>query len=50
MQPAIKEQAKAVKRILDAETREIVGWLYEWNDGTQMPRWKNGPVQDVIYE
>lgn len=50
MQPVTKEQAKAVKRILDARTREIVGWLYEWNDGTQTPLWKDGAKSDVTYE
>lgn len=45
-----KLEAKAVGRILDAKTREVVGWLYQWNTGELVPRWKNGPVEDVIYE
>ncbi|WP_159087079.1 hypothetical protein [Loktanella sp. Alg231-35] len=48
MQPSTREHARAINRILDAETRELVGWLYEWNDGTQMPCWKDGPRSNVI--
>ncbi|SFQ68456.1 hypothetical protein SAMN05421853_1214 [Roseivivax halotolerans] len=43
-------EAKAIKRILDATTREVVGWLYEWNTGEQLPRWKDGRRENVIYE
>lgn len=43
-------QAKAVRRILDARTREVVGWLYQWNTGALVPRWKNAPVKEVVYE
>ena len=32
-------EAKAIERILDAKTREVVGWLYQWNTG--------GPGSDV---
>lgn len=32
--------AHAVKRILDRETGTLVGWLYEWNTGELVPRWK----------
>lgn len=42
--------AKAIKRILDQETRELVGWLYEWNNGDIVPRWKAKAQTDVIYE
>ena len=43
-------EAKAIKRILDARTREVVGWLYEWNTGEQVPLWKDGRRDHVIYE
>lgn len=43
-------EAKAIKRILDVRTREIVGWLYEWNTGEILPRWKDGCREKVIYE
>ncbi|WP_123619128.1 MULTISPECIES: hypothetical protein [Rhodobacterales] len=43
-------EAQAIKRILDAKTREVVGWLYEWNTGEQLPRWKDGFREHVIYE
>lgn len=43
-------EATAIKRILDARTREVVGWLYEWNTGEILPYWKDGRREDVIYE
>lgn len=43
-------EAKAIKRILDVRTREVVGWLYEWNTGEILPRWKDGRRENIIYE
>lgn len=43
-------EAKAIKRILDARTREVVGWLYQWNTGELSPRWKNGRKENIIYD
>lgn len=45
-----RHHARAVNRILDRETGAIVGWLYEWNTGELVPRWKSVPYSDVIYE
>ncbi len=42
--------ARAIKRILDKQSREVVGWLYEWNTGEQEPMWKSERCQDIIYE
>lgn len=42
--------ARAVKRILDRETGTLVGWLYEWNTGELVPRWKTKAQSDVIYD
>ena len=42
--------ARAIKRILDRQSRELVGWLYEWNTGEQVPMWKNAHREDVVYE
>lgn len=48
-----KIEGKAIARILDAETREIVGYLFEWNTGDIDPKW-NDDIQrdenDVVYE
>lgn len=46
-----KIEGKAVARILDAKTRDIVGYLYEWNTGARIPKWKDDIVrEDVIYD
>ena len=41
--------ARAVKRILDRQSGTLVGWLYEWNTGELVPRWKEEARSDVIY-
>ncbi|MEM7005345.1 MAG: hypothetical protein AAF498_05645 [Pseudomonadota bacterium] len=41
--------AKAIKRILDRETGDLVGWLYEWNTGELVPRWKTEAWANVVY-
>lgn len=48
-----KIEGKAIARILDAETREIVGYLYEWNTGAVDPKWTDDvprAEKDVIYD
>lgn len=42
--------AHAVKRILDRQSGELVGWLYEWNTGELVPRWKTKIQKDVVYD
>jgi hypothetical protein len=42
--------AEPIKRILDRKTRVVVGWLYRWNTGSEVPMWKDGKRTDVIYE
>lgn len=39
----VRLYAHAIERILDRETGEIVGWLYLWNTGELVPRWKGNP-------
>lgn len=46
-----KVEGKAVARILDAQTRALVGHLYEWNTGQIEPKWKDDiEREDVIYD
>jgi hypothetical protein len=47
---AVREEARPVHRVLDRNTRQLVGWLYEWNTGERMVMWKNGKRDDVVYE
>lgn len=42
--------ARAVKRIFDRQSGELVGWLYEWNTGSLVPRWKTEVHKDVVYD
>ena len=43
-------EAEPVKRIISNTTDEIVGWLYRWNTGEEMPRWISDCKTDVRFE
>lgn len=43
-------EARAIKRIRDARTKDVVGWLYRWDEGGEFRMWKDGPRSDVIYD
>ena len=45
-----RTEAKAIKRIRDARTGAVVGWLYRWDEGGEFTIWKDGPRSDVIYD
>ena len=48
-----KIEGTAIARILDARTREIVGYLFEWNTGEIDPKWNDDiprEEKDIIYE
>lgn len=46
-----KKEGKAVARILDARTKVIVGYLYQWNNGAVDSKWNDDiPREDVVYE
>jgi len=45
-----RTDARAVKRIYDRGSGELVGWLYEWNTGALVPRWKSETYEDVFYD
>ena len=45
----VRLHARAVKRILDRQSGTLVGWLYEWNTGELVTRWKAEARSDVIY-
>lgn len=48
-----KIEGKAIARILDARTRETVGYLFEWNTGDVDPKWNDDiprEEKDIIYE
>jgi|GEM_PF-2940017 len=45
-----KKWARAISRLLDAKTNEVVGWLYEWNNGVRSPWWKTNYQENVVVE
>ena len=47
--PSKRIHAHAIKRIY-CSSGELVGWLYQWNTGDLVPRWKSEPHSDVYYD
>ncbi len=45
-----REHGCAIKRVLDAKSRNVVGWLYEFGTGDLGIMWKADRCKDVIYE
>ncbi len=45
-----REQACPIKRVLDADSRQVVGWLYQWNTGQLALMWKDERCKNVVYE
>jgi hypothetical protein len=45
-----QSEAHAIKRIFDCKTGELVGWLYQWNTGSHVPRWKSEIHTDIFYD
>ncbi len=45
-----REQAGPIKRVLDADSREVVGWLYQWNTGHHAVMWKGERCENVVCE
>ena len=41
--------ARPIKNILDRNSREVVGWLYRWNNGELVPMWKDGSKSEIDY-
>lgn len=39
-----------IMRILCKFSGELVGYLYEWDNGDLQPAWFDGEVQGVVYE
>lgn len=39
-----------VKRILCVETGELLGHLYRWNNGDEVPMWIGEKKKNVTYE
>ena len=44
-----EDEARATDRIVDAQSGEIVGLVYEWRDGVKQPLWFDGQKLDVVF-
>ena len=42
--------ATPIKRVLDANTGQVVGWLYVWNTGHLSVMWKGERCENFVYE
>ncbi|MEM9232335.1 MAG: hypothetical protein AAGB10_22330 [Pseudomonadota bacterium] len=43
-----EDEARATDRIVEVETGETVGFVYEWQDGTKQPLWFDGEKPNVV--
>ncbi len=43
-----EDEACATDRIVEVDSGETVGLVYEWEDGTQQPFWFDGAKLDVV--
>ncbi|WP_425075055.1 hypothetical protein [Sagittula sp. S175] len=50
MSTAPRQTGKAIMRIVSKTSGELVGLLYEWDNGDLQPWWLEGEVQGVLYE
>jgi len=39
-----------IMRILCKTSENLVGYLYQWNNGDVQPAWFDSEVQDVLYK
>ena len=39
-----------IMRILCKTSENLVGYLYQWNNGDVQPAWFDGAMADVLYE
>ncbi|NVK58337.1 MAG: hypothetical protein HWE26_22345 [Alteromonadaceae bacterium] len=45
-----KKHGEIVGKLVSRETREHVGYLYEWNTGERQNGWFGDPKTDVVIE
>ena len=43
-----EDEARAIDRIVEVGTGEVVGLLYEWQDGSKQPLWFECAKSDVV--
>jgi hypothetical protein len=48
--PKTRLTGEAIMRILCKNTGNLVGYLYQWNNGDLQPAWLNNAIAEVRYE
>ena len=48
--PKTRLTGEAIMRILCKNTGNLVGYLYQWNNGDLQPAWLNNAMAEVRYE
>lgn len=44
-----RKHAEPVKRVIDTQSKQLVGWLYQWNTGHFAVLWLGEKRTDVEY-
>ena len=50
MTPKTRLTGEPIMRILCKNTGNLVGYLYQWNNGDLQPAWLNNAMAEVRYE
>ncbi|MFN3844344.1 MAG: hypothetical protein ACK4RZ_00805 [Paracoccaceae bacterium] len=50
MTPTPRLTGEPIMRILCKQTDNLVGYLYQWNNGDVQPAWLDGAMAEVRYE
>jgi hypothetical protein len=50
MSSTLRLTGEPIIRILCKQTDNLVGFLYQWNNGDLQPAWLNGAMAEVRYE
>ena len=50
MTPKTRLTGEPIMRILCKNTGNLVGYLYQWNNGDLQPAWLNNAMAEVLYE
>lgn len=47
-QTSVRLCGRAIAALREPDTRQLVGYIYEWNTGEQTPAWLSGPVANAV--
>lgn len=43
------DEAEVLQELINHDTQQLVGWLYQWTSGRLAIMWQNDPVENVVF-